>query len=33
MEAFSFDFKAETHDATNRGGTSPRQVAAKNRLV
>ena len=26
-------FKAETHDATNRCDTSPRQVAATNRLV
>ena len=25
--------KAETHDATNRCDTSPRQVAATNRLV
>ena len=28
-----FSFKAETHDATNRCDTSPRQVAATNRLV
>ena len=29
----SMTFKAETHDATNRCNTSPRQVAATNRLV
>ena len=29
----SDDLKAETHDATNRCDTSPRQVAATNRLV
>ena len=27
------NYKAETHDATNRYDTSPRQVAATNRLV
>ena len=27
------EIKAETHDATNRCDTSPRQVAATNRLV
>ena len=30
---FAWAFKAETQDATNRCDTSPRQVAATNRLV
>ena len=30
---FVYNFKAETHDATNRCVTSPRQVAATKRLV
>ena len=32
-QVVSGTFKAETHDATNRCDTSPRQVAATNRLV
>ena len=33
MQKWDIKFKAETHDATNRCDTSPRQVAATNRLV